>query len=29
VYGNYLLALEAFAKLVKIPVLNFSKEVVH
>jgi hypothetical protein len=29
VYGNYLLALEAFANLVNIPVLNFSKEVVY
>jgi L-fucose isomerase-like protein len=29
VYGNYLLALEAFAKIVNIPVLNFSKEVMY
>ena len=28
VYGNYLQALEAFAKLVEIPVLKISEEVI-
>ncbi len=29
VYGNYLSALEAFAKLIELPVLNMSEEVMH
>jgi hypothetical protein len=29
VYGNYLNALKAFAKLVELPVLTLSEEVIH